>query len=277
MLVTNWKKTNYTFALKESSGKFVLEAVDRNTKQPWCTQDITEKAASTVLEGLFDDPLDTLASMVKDGLNENSSDATYSLSVKENVVEFELAGTIQTKQEITIEFELTVAFYKNKTRKFVLTLHHKEVTDLFRLEQIIDDLRYEIATLKAFNEECKVICAHSRGPFENPKINFEAARIDDLPPGKWLVETSFQLTYANWGQSTGWIYYMIILGDVCVPDCPGGRYVADGQNNSNAYPVVIHDRYVVESKGREPLFFRGSPYQTQPTFKNVIITATRIA
>ena len=67
--------------LKEGEGKIVVEAVDKDSKEAWGTQEITEKEASTIVEGLFDDALGTLSEMIKDAFN-NSSDAKYTLSLK---------------------------------------------------------------------------------------------------------------------------------------------------------------------------------------------------
>jgi hypothetical protein len=80
-MTTTWRISNHVFTLKESEGKFVLEAVDKNTKQAWATQEVTEKIASTIIEGLFDDPLETLAGMIKDAFN-NCSDAKHTISLK---------------------------------------------------------------------------------------------------------------------------------------------------------------------------------------------------
>lgn len=80
-MTTTWKINNYVFTLKESEGKIVLAAVDKNTKQAWETQETNEKVASTIIEGLFDDALSTLTDLIKDSLN-NSPSLKYSLSLK---------------------------------------------------------------------------------------------------------------------------------------------------------------------------------------------------
>ena len=47
-----------------------------------------------------------------------------------------------------MELDITVALYRNMTRKFTVVMDKKEVSDVFRLEQIIGDLRGQIANLQ---------------------------------------------------------------------------------------------------------------------------------
>jgi len=264
--MTTWRINNkYVFTLNESEGKLFLEAVDKNTKQAWTTQEITEKVASTIIEGLFDDPLVTLSDMIKDAFN-GTSETNFVVSLKDK----------------SMEVDITVTFYKKKTRKFTIVLNQKEVTEVFRLEQIIGDLKEEMANLRAEHEAEKrkwsttVLRGYAKGPFPIPQIQFDAAKIDHLPPGKWLVELSFQVSYANPATGAGWIYYSVLLGNGVVPDCHSGRYVADGAQNGTAYPVSISERYIVDSNGEQALYFQAKPYGNQPTYKNIILTATKI-
>ena len=81
MTTSTWKINNYVVNLKEGEGKISVEAVDKDSKEAWGTQEITEEGASTIVEGQFDDALGTLSEMIKDAFN-NSSDAKYTLSLK---------------------------------------------------------------------------------------------------------------------------------------------------------------------------------------------------
>ena len=59
----------------------VLQAVDKDTKEVWGTQEVTEEVASSIIKGLFDDALRTLSHMIKDAFTSNS-DAKYTVSIK---------------------------------------------------------------------------------------------------------------------------------------------------------------------------------------------------
>lgn len=102
----------------------------------------------------------------------------------------------------------------------------------------------------------------------------EVAKIDNLPAGKWLIELSFGVTFGNW--SGGWVYYnLIFAGNPLVAS--EGVYTSSS-NNANSYPLSVTDRYIVTSTGNnQPLLFRGKPYpQSSPTYRNIIVTATKL-
>jgi hypothetical protein len=80
-MTTTWKIDNFTLILHESEGKLSVDMVDKNTKQAWESQEITEKIAATIVEGLFDEPLATLSEMIKDACN-RQADVTYTISIK---------------------------------------------------------------------------------------------------------------------------------------------------------------------------------------------------
>lgn len=66
--------------LKE--GKILLvEIIDQQSKEVWTTKEIDEQGASKIMEGLWEDPVITLAGMIKDGINE-ASGVKYSISFK---------------------------------------------------------------------------------------------------------------------------------------------------------------------------------------------------
>lgn len=84
------------------------------------------------------------------------------------------------------------------------------------------------------------------------------------------------MSLGNW--SNGWIYYSILAGEQHFSssnDNEKGCYIP-GSDHGKAYGVTINERYVVESNGDIPLVFRLLPYRTAPTYKNIILTATKV-
>lgn len=142
------------------------------------------------------------------------------------------------------------------------------------------------------------------GPFKCSK-DFEAARIDKLAAGKWLVELSFGVCKeddesdsddendkedddddddekddddddekdekhkgTNGSEDEDWIPFQLKFGATDLIS-NGGRYICD----SNYYS----QRFVVSSTGEESLCFVGSYWHSKPVFSNIIITTTKLS
>jgi len=98
------------------------------------------------------------------------------------------------------------------------------------------------------------------GPVANPQSDVQTAKIA-ITEGKWLVEMSFQVTFANWGNGSGGISYLLKANGTTING--GGHNVADGQpsgaNYRPNYPVPIVERYVVDGPKSLVLEFTQSP------------------
>jgi hypothetical protein len=114
------------------------------------------------------------------------------------------------------------------------------------------------------------------GIIANPQSNLDVCRIDSLPIGKYLIEISFSVTFANWSNQNGLINYSVFLGSGKVPNSSGGHYVTAGQQNGATNPVPIFERFIVDVSVSSSLFIRFSSASSQPSFRNVILTATKL-
>lgn len=79
-MADSWVVNNLKVTLKVTD-KLVLDFIDQKTKEAWSTSEIDEQGASKIIEGLWEDPLATLANMIRDSFN-NVSGVQYALSFK---------------------------------------------------------------------------------------------------------------------------------------------------------------------------------------------------
>lgn len=65
----------------------LVQINDQQSKETWITKEIDELGASKIIEGLWEDPVVTLADMIKDGFNK-ASGILYSISFKVYIITY---------------------------------------------------------------------------------------------------------------------------------------------------------------------------------------------
>eukprot|EP01111_Echinosteliopsis_oligospora_P012467 TRINITY_DN4262_c0_g1_i2.p1 TRINITY_DN4262_c0_g1~~TRINITY_DN4262_c0_g1_i2.p1 ORF type:complete len:250 (+),score=45.23 TRINITY_DN4262_c0_g1_i2:36-785(+) len=248
--MTTWDIDSCKYTLKVTTDKLELDVFDKKTKDAWASGEIDEKSAGTIIEGLWPDAIPTLSGMIKDSFDKVVG-VTYNISRKED----------------DKEMVISVSLYR-QTRKFTLFLKKKEVDEVGRLKQIVTELKDQISILTSSKTDKVLWAQNTEGIVLEAVV--ETARINKLPPGKWLVEISFMVNSAtpHWYPGMTQDITFSLMKNTTQISC----YATQCTPKSNR----IVDRYIVDSAGESIcLRFSASP-RPPPVIKNIILTATKI-
>jgi len=265
---TTWVVDNFAINLKEYYQVLTLEVIEKQNKDLWRGA-IKEEQALLITEKFFGEKstLDVVKKMIIDALDKKTPEITFQISFEDNG---------------NLVLALNLKVYIISVRTFRIVLPKEQVDEVWKLKQIIEDLRAK---------QEKLVCENS-GPFAGSQLEFvEGGRIN-LPKGKWLIEISFNVTtqtaniFANY-------YFQQGEGEIvekkrCLNNLEVGypitvfeRQIVNQSNQKGAYFILNfkfqNKQSTIQTPPHHHYYGFGQPEVSDPTsFSNVILTATRI-
>ena len=138
-----WVLDKLLVKLHVEQEKLTIQVINQQTKDVWCSGDITETEAIDITHKMLsNNPLSQLKSLIKDAFNQLNG-VSYKFAFEVSCCsKIEIIYRLQNSNE-TLLLTISITFYL-ETKNFVVSLLKKEMDSNWKVSQILSDIRNDL-------------------------------------------------------------------------------------------------------------------------------------